>query len=320
MLAFRRGLGRRVRRHPLLVPALATVVVAAVAGVVHPARAGAARSSALPKPRVTLIGDSVASSISYDKDAQAILGQGIDLQLQLAPCRRVGQSSCPYGGVRPPTVVDLVPTLGQALGANVIVAVGYNDFESAYAGNIDDALSELRQAGVTRVLWATLREERDQYVSMNDDIRAAAARHPEMTVVDWNLYSRSHPDWFQADGLHLVAAGTEAMATLFHKALVDLGIPVTPPNAPFPVVTIPTVRLPVATAGKPYAVRLSASGGKRPLRWSRVGGTFPTGLNLRSDGRIRGVPRKVGTFRALIKVTDATGSWSTARYVLRVKR
>jgi hypothetical protein len=312
-------LGRPVRRHPLLVFAIATLAAATLMGVVQPMSAGAAPSSQPPKPRVTLIGDSVASSIAYDKDAQAILGEGIDLQLQVAPCRRVGQSSCPYGGVRPPTVVDLVPTLGQSLGPTVIVAVGYNDFESAYAGNIDDAVAALDKAGVTRILWPTLREERDQYMSMNDDIRAAATRHPEMTVVDWNLYSRSHPDWFQSDGLHLVAAGTEAMATLFHKALVGLGIPITPPNPPRPVVTIPTERLPVATAGKPYAVRLTASGGKPPLHWSLVGGTFPTGLHLRANGRIQGVPRNAGMFRALIRVTDSEGSWKNARYVLRVK-
>jgi len=303
----------------LAVPALATLAVATLVGVFHPSGAGAARSSQPPKPRVTLIGDSVAASIGYDKDAQAILSQGIDLQLQLAPCRRVGQSSCPYGGVRPPTVVQLVPTLGQSLGPTVIVAVGYNDFQPAYAGNIDDAVAALDRAGVTRILWATLREERDQYVSMNDDILAAAARHPEITVVDWNLYSRSHPDWFQADGLHLVAAGTEAMATLFHKALVGLGIPVTPPNPPRQVVTISTERLPLATAGRPYAVRLMASGGTPPLRWAVVGGTFPTGLHLLPDGRIHGVPRNAGTYRALIRVTDSEGSRETARYVLRVK-
>ena len=69
---------------------------------------------------------------------------------------------------------------------------------------------------------------------MNDAIRAAATRHPEMTIVDWNLYSRSHPEWFQTDGLHLNGAGATAMATLLHQALSDLGIPavLAPPPAP----------------------------------------------------------------------------------------
>ena len=86
---------------------------------------------------------------------------------------------------------------------------------------------------MTRVLWLTLRADRDSYRSMNDDIRAAAARHPELTVVDWNLYSQGHPDWFQSDGLHLNGAGAQGMATLLHQALSDLGIPaVGTPAAP----------------------------------------------------------------------------------------
>jgi len=310
--------GRRWTRHPLAVSALATLALAVVASIVHSGRAGAAASSPPPKPRVTLIGDSVASSVAYDQVAQAILRQGIDLQLQVAPCRRVGQASCPYLGSTPPTVIQLVPTLGQSLGPTVIVAVGYNDFQAAYADDIDQAVAELDEAGVTRILWVTLREERDQYASMNDDIRAAAAKHPEMTVVDWNLYSRSHPDWFQPDGLHLVAAGAEAMATLFHNTLVGLGIPVPPPPPPARL-TILAERLPVAVEGMAYTARLVARGGTRPYRWSRARGALPPGVRLDASGRIHGIPQEAGTFRAIVRVTDAHGSSTTRRFVLRAR-
>ena len=67
-------------------------------------------------PRVTLIGDSVADAFTYDASARAILGAGVDLNLQVAPCRRVGQDSCPYNGARPPNVLDLVKSLGPSLG------------------------------------------------------------------------------------------------------------------------------------------------------------------------------------------------------------
>ncbi len=53
-------------------------------------------------------------------------------------------------------------------------------------------------------------------------------RHPTLTVVDWNLYSRSHPDWFQPDGLHLTDVGAIAMATLLHRSLDELGLVVAP--------------------------------------------------------------------------------------------
>ena len=58
-------------------------------------------------PKVTVIGDSVSDAIVLDDTAQAQLARGIDLVLELAPCRRVGQMSCPYNGARAPTVIEL---------------------------------------------------------------------------------------------------------------------------------------------------------------------------------------------------------------------
>ena len=64
--------------------------------------------------------------------------------------------------------------MGSKLGQNVVVAVGYNDFEDQYAGNIEDAIDALTAAGVKRVCWLTLRAARHPYLSMNDDIAQAA--------------------------------------------------------------------------------------------------------------------------------------------------
>jgi hypothetical protein len=283
---------------------------------------GSLRTDAADQPpRVTMIGDSVATSLSYTRDARAILAAGIDLHLELAPCRRVGQASCSYLGVRPPTVIDLVPTLGDALGQTVIVAVGYNDFEPSYAGNIEDALAVLRKAGVTRVLWLTLHEVRASYASMNDAIYAAAVRHPELTVVDWQLYSRSHPDWFQDDGIHLQGEGALAMATLVHNALEALGIPLAvTPATTVTALSVVTSRLPVATVGRPYSARLVARGGTRPLRWTRTRGPLPRGLQLALDGRINGVPTRAGAFTALVRVTDARGARATHTIALTVRK
>ena len=269
-------------------------------------------------PRVTMIGDSVATSLSYTPAARAILTAGIDLRLELAPCRRVGQASCSYDGVRPPTLIDLVPTLGDALGQTVVVAVGYNDFEPAYAGNIEDALTALRKAGVMRVLWLTLYEERSAYATMNDAIHAAATRHPELTVVDWQVYSRSHPDWFQPDGIHMRTDGAVAMATLVHNALVGLGIPIA--AQPATALSIVASRLPRGVVGRPYVARLVARGGTGPFRWTRVRGTLPRGLRLGADGRINGIPKQGGTFAIVVRVTDAQQAKATRTIPLRVRR
>ena len=277
-------------------------------------------NAAQTPPRVTLIGDSVATSLDYTQTARVILAEGIDLRLELAPCRRVGQSSCPYHGGRPATVIDLVPTLAVELGQTVVIAVGYNDYESAYAEDIEDALIALRKAGVTHVIWLTLHEQRPAYAAMNDQIRAAASRHPELTVADWQVYARSHPDWFQDDGIHLQRAGAEAMATLVHNSLVTLGIPLPTVTVRVAGVTIAASRLPDGVVGRPYSVALRVRGGTRPFRWVRTGGRLVPGLRLAADGRLRGVPTAAGSFSFLIRVTDANSVSATRRIVLRIRK
>lgn len=264
-------------------------------------------------PRVSLIGDSIADAFSHDAAATRLLGRGIDLRLEVASCRRIAPQSCPAdNGIRPPTVLDLVQDRGAALGSTVIVAVGYNDFEDEYADNIEAALTALDKAGVRRVLWPTLRAARHPYLTMNDAIRAAAERHPEMTVVDWNVYSRSHPDWFQDDGIHLNVSGVGSMASLFRQTLLDLKIPLPP-------VVVATALLPDARLGRAYASGLVARGGQAPYRWSFK--RLPAGLHASAAGRLSGTPRgRAGTYPVSVGVVDALGDAVTRVIPLRVRR
>jgi hypothetical protein len=148
---------------------------------------------------------------------------------------------------------------------------------------------------------------------MNDDIQAAATHHPELSVIDWNVYSRSHPDWFQADGLHLLGPGAEAMAGLIHKTLLDDGVASKP-------VQVATTALPTARIGRSYAARLGTAQGLAPFRWSLLE-RAPAGLHLEADGRIMGRPRaRPGTYVLNVRVTDSAGSFATRRLTLRIKR
>jgi lysophospholipase L1-like esterase len=308
--------GVRAGRAAFLALAAATAALVAVA--TRPAD-GTSRTL----QHVTLFGDSVAEAVVDNAQARQLVSAGVDMDLEVVPCRRVGQASCPYNGVRPPNVIDLAKQLGSKLGPTVVVAVGYNDFVQSYAQNIEDALTVFKQAGVKRVLWLTLRAAEHPYLSMNDDIVAAAAHHPELVVVDWNLYSRSHPDWFQSDGIHLVAPGAQAMATLVHKTLVLLGVAAAPkgsraePRAP---VRVKTARLPAAVVGKRYSAKLSATGGRRPYYWA-FPRKPPKGLHLRPTGWIFGTPRgRSGAFALPVRVRDVLGETAQARLVLRVRR
>ena len=298
--------------------ALRAVLVAAGLAA---ALAAATVGRAAPAPQhVTLIGDSVADALQLDASAARILGQGIDLDLEVAPCRRVGGESCPYQGVRPLNVIQLVQSMGPRIGPTVIVAVGYNDPEDGYAQNMEDALAAMKQAGVKRVLWLTLRAAAHPYLSMNDDILTAAAAHPEMTVVDWNLYSRSHPDWFQADGIHLLGPGSDAMATLLHTTLVSLGIAAAPvKKPPAHPVRVATAALPVAVKGRKYAAKLKAVAGRPPYFWS-FPRRPPRGLHLRPTGWVFGKPLgRPGTFVLEVRVADAAGGSAVRKLQLRVR-
>ena len=172
--------------------------------------------------RVTFIGDSVPDEISYVASAQALLQRGVHIDLQLAACRRLVEPSCTVAGVTPPTALNVIESMGHRLGSVVVIGVGYNDWQLVYPHDTQLVLAALRQAGVQRVLWLTLREARHSYIPMDADIRQLAKSNPDVTVVDWNRYSRSHPSWFGPDGLHLSVAGATAMATLVHKTLVSL--------------------------------------------------------------------------------------------------
>ena len=274
--------------------------------------AATAHAGARDVQHVTLIGDSVADAIGNTNSAVGIVKQGIDLDFEVAPCRRVEGDGCPVDGVRPPSVVVLAKSLGSKLGPNVVVSVGYNDFEDQYAQNIEDALDAFKAAGVKHVWWLTLRAAHHGYVNMNDDIEAVAKTHPELSVIDWNVYSRSHTDWFQDDGLHLLQPGADAMATLIHKTLLDDAVALKPTQ-------IATTALPVGRRGKPYAATLRATLGLAPYRWSLLA-RAPNGLHLEADGRIIGKPLVApGTYVLNVRVKDSAGSLDTRRLTLRIK-
>jgi len=272
-----------------------------------------AGSGAISRTRVTLFGDSIAASLETQPSARRALARGIDLDLQAAVCRRTVGESCPYLGSRTPTLVALLPSL--RLGQAAVVATGYNDSESTFAETIEAALAALEDAGVEHVLWLTLRAERQSYLQMNVVLQAAAAVHSRLTLIDWNVYSRSHPDWFQPDGLHLTTAGATAMATLVHRALDDLGLVASPPS---PAFRIATRHLPTAHLGRHYAARLTTTGGTSPIRWARTSVAMPAGLTLRSNGLLAGTPVVAGRRLIVMRATDAAGRFAVVRLALAV--
>jgi hypothetical protein len=289
-----------------LVASLLVAVGAIAAGAfATPSSAGSA-----DLPRVTIIGDSVMTGVLWHPDASAVMEEGLDVDWEVGVCRRLEGVSCPYEGKQVATVVELVPELGSNLAQTVVVEMGYNDFEQTFARSVNDTIRDLLDAGVKHILWVNLRAVRHPYVTMNNTLLAADTQYPELTLVDWNTYSRSHPEWFQNDGEHLLDAGGVAMANLVHAAVMKALTPL----------AVATPRLPVGHVGRKYAAKLVASGGTPPYRWRLTSGRLPKGLRLTPDGRIAGVPKRRAHVAVTVSAADVLGGAAAAREVLTVTR
>lgn len=289
----------------------AVALVAASILVLLAARSGGAHAGGSALTHVTLIGDSVPEGITGSQVATRIISQGVDIDLEPATCRRLEDPSCPPN---PPTAIQFIQSKGSSIGPDVIIAVGYNDFAEHYQQEMNDTIAALNAVGVKHIFWLTLRAAHHSYIPVNDEIKATAAAHANMSVIDWNLYSRDHPDWFQSDGIHMLEAGSDAMATLIHEKLLAAGVAVPPP-------VVATTSLPAARAGHRYAVTLHAKSGRKPYRWAALG-RVPRGLHMSPAGRLWGVPRGAdvhGVYTLIFRVTDATGQSGTRKLLLHLR-
>jgi hypothetical protein len=221
-------------------------------------------ASALPAnrtaTRVTIFGDSAAEVLDYVADAKQYLGSGFDVNWQLKVCRRLVQLSCPYEGVRPPTVLDVVQASPAGeLGSIAVVDVGYNDYVDQYQSDMETVLKALIAKGVDHVIWTTMHEVRQDYRSINATIQAEAAKWPQVTIADWNAAAQGQ-DWFNPDGIHLNSSGAWGLARLLRPLiLAACGDPCNPPPtraAPHTyaiTATTTTIRIGPFVAWKPPA-------------------------------------------------------------------
>ena len=175
---------------------------------------------------VTLIGDSVAGSVGFVPGARSLLEDGLDVRFEALSCRRLAAPSC--GHPPPPTATQTILSDGRRLGQVVVMDVGYNDSASTYGSELDAAMRDMLRDGVRHVLWVTLRERYSNYHSTNTVILAASRRWPQLTVADWDAYSRGKP-WFAPDGIHLNASGALALAGFLRSFLVPGGQPAASP-------------------------------------------------------------------------------------------
>lgn len=176
--------------------------------------------------RTLIVGDSVAAVFQYAPRSLDRL-QGLDYALEVRSCRRtVGPSGCVFSDIRPP---DALTGINNARGPidTIVMATGYNDWHTAMPGMIDQIMSAARRRGVEQVYWLTLNtrgtgdylRHRDNYQRINQHLHDAAARMPDLAVLDWNAHSAGRSGWFNSDGIHLTPAGGSELATFIRASL-----------------------------------------------------------------------------------------------------
>jgi hypothetical protein len=275
----------------------AALVVATLAAAL--AVAGIGRADTPPLGRVLIIGDSVATGMSWHDDAIAVMQRDLAVTWDVAVCRRLTGASCQDSatGEQPPTAIEDIDAM-TSVPPIVVLVMGYNDYEDTFAASVDQTVEALLARGAQHILWLTLRASRDPYPALNAILESEAAKYPQLRLVDWNTLSASSPGWFQDDDVHLVDAGGVAMAHLVHGAVMQL---VDPLRRVFS-------RLPELRVGRRYSFTLRAAGGTSPYRWRVASGAPPRGIHVLANGRIFGTPRTHAALRFAVRVTDADGS------------
>ncbi|ATY84578.1 acetyltransferase [Kyrpidia spormannii] len=100
------------------------------------------------------------------------------------------------------------------LGDTVIIELGTNGpFTDR---QLDDLLAQLAPR---RVLAINVRVPRPWQDVVNRTLAEAAARHPDLTVIDWYRASSGKTEWFYSDGVHLTPQGSRAYAELVAAAI-----------------------------------------------------------------------------------------------------
>ena len=85
-------------------------------------------------------------------------------------------------------------------------------------------------------------------------------------------------------------------------------------------ISFKTLSLRAGKVGKAYTAKLATLGGVNPVKWSILRGTLPRGVHFAKKlGMFTGTPKKEGTYRVTVQVSDGYGIKSQKTFVLVVK-
>jgi hypothetical protein len=159
-------------------------------------------------PHIGLIGDSTLAAIRWT-GAYAPLRQW-NYTFDAESCRRTITTSC-HGsdGYTPENVVEVMHRLSGQLGGVLVLMMGANDPVDRFGEAIDVVVTEARAQGIATVVWLTVHGADDKNALLT---QRAQQYGGFLVVADWSGYSGPHPEWTNADGLHISNQGAPVLS------------------------------------------------------------------------------------------------------------
>jgi hypothetical protein len=124
----------------------------------------------------------------------------------------------------------------EVFGDVAIVAGGYDypyPDPPRFDRSVDALIDVLHSKGVKRIIWVTLREVKPQYITasawkgiqpyyfyfpeVNDHLRAAVNRHPDLTLADWSAIADQYNLTY--DAIHLSQTGQNLYASMLRDVV-----------------------------------------------------------------------------------------------------
>ena len=100
------------------------------------------------------------------------------------------------------------------LGNVVILALANNS--DYFEWRIDRIMNVV---GDRQIYWITAVLADDP--QFNEKFRGYASKHPNIHIVEWEEKSKSHPEYFYGDGIHLKGDGIDAYANTIYEAIFN---------------------------------------------------------------------------------------------------
>lgn len=186
---------------------------------------GGAPFDAAPVGSILFMGDSVGESITSEFGAVvAPAYPRVNFQAKSNRCM-VGAGCIAAAGVLP-DAISIVNSLPPDQYPNVVVVqLGYNDDPTTFGSDVDTVVNALNARGVQRIVFVNLSTRRTtvNYTLSNQILAAAAARYPNVSVLDWNAASAAPTQsrWFR-DGVHLTSTGRAEFSLFLRRQLDEL--------------------------------------------------------------------------------------------------